>query len=395
MTKLVEINTVCNGSTGKIMGDIAREYIKNGGKAICFYGRRKGYKDVPCEKIGGFFSFWLHVIITTLFDKQGHGSYFKTKKLIKRIKQENPDIIHLHNIHGYYLNYPLLFTYLKNEFKGKLYWTLHDCWAFTGHCPHFVLANCYRWKKQCHNCPNKKLYPISLICDNSFNNYLEKKKLFTGLDNLKILTPSNWLNNYVKQSYLKEYDVITIPNGIDFNIFKKKLDNNIYNKYKIPKNKKIILGVANIWDDRKGLDQFIRLSKQITDDYIIVLIGLNKNQIKKMPSNIIGIKRTENQNDLAIIYSIANVFINPSKEETFSLVTLESLVCETPVIVYNNTAMCEFVDEKCGIIVESEINFDVVNMASNIKVNLKNLKKYKKENIYKKIIDLYNNDGER
>ena len=165
--KLVQINTVCNGSTGKIMGDIQRVANQEGFETISFYGRRKGYKDLKCEKIGGFFSFWYHVFLTTVFDMHGHGSYFKTKKLVKRIKQENPDIIHLHNIHGYYINYKVLFDYLKNEYQGKIFWTLHDCLPLTGHCAYFTSVNCDRWKTECHDCPKKKSYPTSLFKDRS------------------------------------------------------------------------------------------------------------------------------------------------------------------------------------------------------------------------------------
>lgn len=154
--KTIYINTVCNGSTGKIMGDQAREEIKKGNEAICIYGRRKGYSDIPCIKVGGFFSFWFHVALTTVFDMHGHGSYVKTKKIVKILKKENPDVIHLHNVHGYYLNLPILFKFLKNEYKGKIEWTLHDCWTFTGHCAYFDYANCNNWKTSCNNCPNKK-----------------------------------------------------------------------------------------------------------------------------------------------------------------------------------------------------------------------------------------------
>ena len=262
--KLVQINTVCNGSTGKIMGDIQRVANSEGFETISFYGRRKGYNDLRCEKIGGFFSFWYHVFLTTVFDMHGHGSYFKTKKLVKRIKQENPDIIHLHNIHGYYINYKVLFNYLKNEYQGKIFWTLHDCLPFTGHCAHFMLVGCDRWKTQCHDCPKKRRYPISLFKDRSYKNYIEKKELFTGLKNPTIITPSDWLNKTVKKSFLKEYDVVTVNNGIDLNIFKEDKDIEVLKKYIIP-NRKIVLGVANIWIKEKGLDDIIELSKELND----------------------------------------------------------------------------------------------------------------------------------
>lgn len=341
--KIVAINTVCNGSTGKIMGSILRGAEYNGDEVLAIYGRRKGYKDINQKKIGGFFSFWYHVGITTLFDLHGHGSYFKTKKMVREIKKYNPDIIHLHNIHGYYINYKVLFNYLKNEYKGRIFWTLHDCWPFTGHCPHFELANCYKWQKQCYKCPNKKKYPISLLFDRSYKNFDEKKKIFTDLNNLTIITPSDWLNGYVKQSFMKDYNVVTINNGIDLNIFKPVDDENIYIKYNIPKNKKIILGVASVWTNEKGLNDFLLLSKNINTDYVLVLVGLNDKQINiiKQYKNIVGIKRTDNQTDLAILYSSSYVLVNPTYEDNYPTVNIEALACHTRVIAYDTGGCVE------------------------------------------------------
>lgn len=392
--KLIQINTVCNGSTGKIMGDIQRKAQSEGWECLSIYGRRKGYKDIPCKKFGNFFSFWFHVFLTTVFDLQGHGSYFETKRMIKEIKKQNPDVIHLHNIHGYYLHIPTLFKYLKNEYKGKICWTLHDCWTFTGHCPHFILANCNKWKTQCNKCPNKKLYPISLFIDRSRKNYLEKKELFTGLKNVTIITPSEWLKNLVKQSFLKDYKVCTINNGIDLNTFKLIKDDNIKKKYFIPNDKKIILGVANVWGKTKGLEDFINLSKQLPEDFVIVLVGLNNKQIKNMKAykNIIGIKRTENQEDLAKIYSIADVFINPSKEETFSMVAVEALACKTPVIVYSKTPMVEFVNDKNGLVVEKNTITveDIIKVMNKKDYYFEDIINYDKKVMSDKILEMYN-----
>lgn len=377
--RLVQINTVCNGSTGKIMRDIQRKANEEGYQTLSIYGRRKGYKDLECKKVGGFFSFWLHVGITTLCDLQGHGSYFKTKKIVRILKKENPDVIHLHNIHGYYLNYKVLFKYLKNKFTGKLFWTFHDCWPFTGHCPHFVVANCLKWQTECYHCPNKKQYPISLFWDASKSNYNLKKELFTGLKNLTIVTPSDWLNDLVKKSFLKEYPRITINNWIDRNIFKPTKNENILKKYNISNNKKIILGVANIWDERKGLAIFKEIAKNIENKYKIVLVGLSKKQIKYLPENIIGIERTENQSELAVIYTRADVFINPSKEETFSLTTLEAIACATPAIVLKTSAVQELINEKNGMILKIDTiegYLNAIKKIENFKIDEKELKEY-------------------
>ena len=351
--KYIQINTVCNGSTGKIMGDIAREANHNGYQTLCIYGRRKGYKDLNCVKVGGFFSFWFHVILSTVFDTQGHhGSYFKTKKMVKILRKEKPDIIHLHNIHGYYLNYPVLFKYLSNEFNGEIKWTFHDCWPFTGHCSYFTMANCDKWKSGCYNCPNKKNYPVSLIFDNSKKEYLLKKKCFTSLNNLTIITPSDWLNKLVRQSFMGKYNAITVNNKIDTEIFKPTKDNSVLAKYNIPSDKKIVLGVASIWEDRKGLKDFVKLSKVVSDDYRIVLVGINKKQRKLLPDNIICVERTENQYELAVLYSSAHVFINPTYEDNYPTVNLEAIACGTKVIAYDTGGCREQVNKNYGIIID-------------------------------------------
>lgn len=394
--KLIQINTVCNGSTGKIMGDIQRKANEEGFETLSIYGRRKGYEDLRCIKVGGFFSFWFHVFLTTVFDKQGHGSYFKTKKIIKLLKNENPDIIHLHNIHGYYLNYKLLFKYLKNEYIGKIFWTFHDCWPFTGHCPHFTEIMCDKWKSQCYKCPNKKKYPISLFLDSSNIEYKNKKKHFTSVDNLNIIVPSDWLKNLVKQSYMKNYNITTINNWINSDVYKPTYDTSILEKYNIKNDKKIILGVASIWDERKGLNVFQELAKKINKNYNIVLVGLTKKQINKLPQNIIGIQRTENQKELAVLYTRANLFLNPSKEETFSLVTLEAIFCGTPVIVLNTSAVKELVDKDTGIILEKFDLRDYLDAINSIKIEnisnekiIKLNKNYDLEDQINKILYLY------
>lgn len=341
--KVVSINTVCNGSTGKIVGSISSSLIESGEEAFCIYGRRKGYANIPCKKIGGFFSFWYHVFITTVFDLHGHGSYFKTKKIVHELKKINPDIIHLHNIHGYYINYKVLFDYLKNEYQGRVFWTLHDCLPMTGHCAYFSNVSCEKWKTECHDCPNKKMYPTSLIFDRSRKNYQEKKNLFNGVKDLTIITPSIWLQNILSSSYLKNYPVKTINNGIDLNIFYPRLTDSILDKYNIPREKKVLLGVASVWEKRKGLDDFFLLSEKIDKQYIVVLVGLTSRQIKKVSGykNIIGIKRTENQDDLASLYSVSFALINPTYEDNYPTVNIEALASGTRVIAYDTGGCVE------------------------------------------------------
>lgn len=394
--KLIQINTVCNGSTGNIMRQIQVAAMQEGYEAISFYGRRKGYFDLPCERFGSFFGFWSHVIWTTITDRQGLGSYFVTQKMVRRLKEENPDIIHMHNIHGYYLNYPVLFKYLREEFKGKIVWTFHDCWPITGHCPHFVIAKCDKWKEQCENCPNKGVYPISWFLDSSRYNYKLKRKLFTNLENMIITTPSEWMKNNIENSFLKDTKTVVVSNGIDFDVFYPRETIEAVRKYNIPQNKKMILGVASIWEERKGLGTFINLARKLPDNYVIVLVGLNKRQVKQMLPNMIGIERTENKNELAELYSRADVFLNPSEEESFSLVTIEAMACGTPVVALDSSAVKELVNEKNGVVLhEPDIKdyIKAISICENKKQNAKdineNVQKYSSKNMTDAMLELY------
>lgn len=398
--KIVQINSVCNTSTGQIMHDIQREAENQGYDTISFVGRRKTYTDLKCEKFGNGVSFWIHVALNTVFDCQGNGSYFATKKLIKRLREESPDIIHLHNLHGYYLNISLLFRYLKKEFTGKLYWTFHDCWPFTGHCPHFVIAQCDRWKCRCYCCPQKTIYPISFFRDASSKNYNNKKEMFTAIENLIIVTPSQWMKNLIKESFFKNFRIEVVNNGIDTNIFRPCMDRivekQILSKYKIPLRRKILLGVASIWEKRKGLDFFIELSNCISEDYIIVLVGLNKWQMYTMPQNIIGIGRTENREELSVLYSAAHIFINPSMEESFSLVTVEAMACGTPVIALDTSAVKELIDVQSGIVLRENRVTDYLEAIKNIELSklqeqriAETALKYSKQRMTEEILQLY------
>lgn len=394
--KLIQINTVCNGSTGNIMRQIQIAAIQEGYEAISFYGRRKGYSDLPCEKFGSFFGFWTHVIWTTITDRQGLGSYFVTKRMVNKLREEKPDIIHMHNLHGYYLNYSVLFKYLRDEFEGKIVWTFHDCWPMTGHCPHFVIAKCDKWKEQCKNCPNKRVYPISWCLDSSRYNYKLKKKMFSNFENMIITTPSGWMKSNIKKSFLKDTKTVVVPNGIDLCIFYPRDNYDSIQKYNIPQNKKMLLGVASIWEERKGLGTFINLAKELQENYVIVLVGLNKRQVKKVLPNMIGIGRTENKDELAELYSRADVFLNPSDEESFSLVTIEAMACGTPVVALDSSAVKELVNEKNGVVLhEPDIReyIKAISMCEkkkeNVKVISESVRKYSSKNMTDAMLELY------
>jgi len=347
--KVVQINSVCGvGSTGRIAVDISKKLNDEGIENYIFYGiGESNYKNGI--KFGGTFNIRLHQLGTRLLGKHGFYSKNATRKLIKRLKQIDPDIIHLHNIHGHYINVEILFKYLSSC-KKKIIWTLHDCWSFTGHCSHFDFVGCDKWKTECNHCPQLKEYPRSLIFDRSRESFHDKRKLFTNVRDMTIITPSKWLSGLVSQSFLKDFDIKVINNGIDLQSF-KPLSSNVRDKFNLG-NKFVILGVASSWGIRKGFQYFINLSKRINDDEIIMMVGISEEQRSILPNNIIGITRTDSVKELAEIYSTADVFLNPTLEDTFPTTNLEALACGTPVITFDTGGSLESVDDKTGIVVE-------------------------------------------
>ncbi len=385
--RILQINSFYNGSTGKIMTSINKALINSNIESYIMWARGKGKKSKNEIYIGNTFEIYLHAFLARITGNNGFYSKIQTKKTIKKIKEINPDIIHLHNIHGYYINIEELFKYLKNT-STKIIWTLHDCWAFTGHCAYFDYCNCNKWKSKCYNCPNLNSYPKSLI-DNTTNNYYKKKQIFSTINNIVLVTPSKWLTNTCKKSFLSEKEICTIYNGVDLSKF-KKTNSNIKDKLNI-KEKRIILGVANVWEKRKGLDDFIKLSSLLDDKYQIVLIGLKKSQIKELPNNILGIKRTDNQEELVKLYSAADYYFNPSVEETFGLTTLEALACKTQCIVYNATALSEIAEIcKCFIVEKNDVESvaDIINNNRKMKIN-NNYHFFSSEKMINNYITLY------
>lgn len=340
--KILQINTVVNsGSTGRIAEEIGLEIISQGHESFIAFGRGERPSKSKLIKIGDKKDVYLHGVRTLLFDQHGLGSYNATTSLVKEIDAIKPDIIHLHNIHGYYLNYQVLFQFIK-AVNIPLVWTFHDCWPFTGHCVHFEHVSCTKWLTHCEECPLSGKYPRSFV-DRSFKNFDDKKEAFLNVENLTIITPSNWLKNLVKQSFLKDYKVETINNGIDLQSFYPP---------KIKVNERIILGVASTWSNAKGLYDFIKLRKVLDDDIKIVLIGLSNSQIKSLPRNITGISRTENIEELTEWYQKASVFINPTYLDNFPSTNLEALACGTPVITYDTGGSPESINPKIGEVVK-------------------------------------------
>ena len=343
--KIVQINTFNYKSTGHIMMNIHKILTEQGYDSYVCWGRGRpannNHEIVISDNIGVKF----YGMYTRLLDKTGFASRRATKKLLRRLDEIKPDIIHLHNIHGYYLNIELLFNYIR-EHNISVVWTLHDCWPLTGHCAGFDMCGCKKWKTGCFNCEQLGTYPASKGLDNSKWNWNKKKDLFTNL-NLIIVTPSQWLRDNVMKSYLRDYRCEVINNGIDLNIF-KSADKCEIKKAQKEYNldaRKIVLGVASEWTPKKGLFDFIKLSEMMQDIQFVV-VGLTERQIKEMPQNIKGIKRTENQRELAALYTIADVFFNPTYEDNFPTTNLEALACGTPVITYDTGGSPESLDVK-------------------------------------------------
>ena len=328
--KVLMINTVCGtGSTGRICTDIANILKERGGDCLICYGRGSGIGFDNTYKIGYKISVNLHALKTRITDKHGLGSKFDTKKLIKKIQEYDPDIIHLHNIHGYYLNYKMLFEFLAN-YNKPIVWTLHDFWPFTGHCAYFDFIQCDKWKNLCNKCQLKNDYPASKLISSAKHNFLQKKASFTSVKNMTIVTPSNWLKRLIKQSFLSSYPVAVINNGIDTNVF-KHTESNLREVFGL-NNKFIILAVANIWNARKGIDDIIKLADLLDDNEVIVIVGKVLNEVNH--KKILFIERTSDVWELAKLYTIADVVINPTYEDNYPTINLEAQACGTPVITY-------------------------------------------------------------
>ena len=388
MKSLLQINTVVNsGSTGRIAEEIGNLAIENGWNSYIAYGRNERPSKSNLIRIGTDLDVKLHGLKTRLFDQHGLGSVNATRKLVNQIKQINPDIIHLHNIHGYYINIEILFSYLANA-NIPVVWTLHDCWPFTGHCTHFEFIGCEKWKTECYACPQSKEYPASLFSDNSRQNYSIKKQLFNSVRNLTIIPVSDWLKNLINYSFLSQFVGPVIKNGIDIETFKIKDTSELRVKLNL-NNYFLILGVTNVWSQRKGLNDFIELSKRIPDDCKIILVGLTVKQIKKLPLNILGISRTENTEQLASFYSMSDLFVNLTYEDNFPSTNLEALACGTPVITYKTGGSVESVNYNTGFVVKQG---DTSGILEAIELVKKRKKTFYTENCRQEAENCFNKD---
>jgi glycosyltransferase involved in cell wall biosynthesis len=390
--KVVQINSGFRGSTGTIMLSIADLVRSCGGEAFTFSEVKPGVAPNGHRFFGTKFENLLHRVVSVFTGISGKGSKAGTKALLKEIDAIGPDIIHLHNLHGWYINVPMLFDYIKKN-NIKTVWTLHDCWGFTAQCSHFTVEKCEKWKTGCYNCPRYRIYPYTFV-DRTDKMWKLKKEWLAGVQNLTIVTPSQWLGDLTKQSFLGEYDVRVINNGINLDVF-KPADSDFREKYGL-QDKKIVLGVASSWGYHKGLDVFKELSQSLGEEYRVVLVGTNDAIDKTLSSNIISIHRTYNQTELAEIYTAADVFVNPTREETFGLVNIEAIACGTPVVTFDVGGTPETVNENTGIVVKCmncEGIKDAICQITSKGIQLsdceKQAEKFRAENKFQEYIDLY------
>lgn len=348
--KILSVNLGNYSSTGSIAQGIKQEAERHGMEYVLAYPFDPQNKPSREEDflIGNRLGRRMSIALGMVTGYNGCFSVFSTRSLLRRIDQYHPDILHFHNLHNNYINLPMLFRYVKKR-KIKVVWTLHDCWSFTGQCPYFDMVGCEKWKTGCHSCPKYTEYPKALV-DNTKRMWHLKKKWFNGVENLTFVTPAEWLASMVKQSFLDSYPVRVINNGIDLSVFKPLDAETARERYGLT-SKKIVLGVAFDWSERKGIDVFAELARRLPDDYQIVLVGMHDEARKLLPENVLALGRVPAK-ELAELYAMADVFANPTRDEVFGLVNVEALACGTPGITFNSGGSPECYDETCGAVVD-------------------------------------------
>jgi len=394
MVKLFQVNVAANwGSHGRIAEEIGNLVQEKGWESCIAYGRYANHSRSKLLRIGNPWNVFIHGVKSLFLDNHGLNSVGATKRLIYNIEQYSPSLIHLHNIHGYYLNYPLLFDYLAGC-GVPVVWTLHDCWPFTGHCSHPIYAHCEKWVMGCRHCAALSSYPRSLFFDRSESNYMTKKDYFNRVNNLTIVSVSRWLDEMVEHSFLNNHRHVFIYNGVDCDIFNPQFHMRKQDEF-------LVLGVANVWYAQKGLNVFFEIRKMLPENYHILLVGLSNRQIRNLPKGIEGIHRTDNVTQLVDLYSRADVFVNPSLAETFGLTTVEALSCGTPAVVYNTSACPELVTEDTGRVVpldnisamaEAIIQLCNNNNQTDMRISCREraVKYFNKNDRYQEYLDLYN-----
>ncbi len=343
--KILQINTTCGrGSTGKIAVGISRLLCREGAESRILYctGQSDEPESVLCSSPRYVKT---QALRARLLGNWGFNSAAPTKRMIAEIERFEPDIVHLHNIHGHDCDLARLFTYFR-EHRTRLVWTFHDCWAFTGYCPHFTMAGCDAWLRGCGECPQKREF--SWLLDRSHTLLERKKTLFCGQD-LTVVTPSHWLAELTERSILAGTPTRVIPNGIDLSIF-RPTKSDFRERHGLA-DKRILLAVAFGWGVRKGLDILLDIARRLPPDCQLVLVGTTDAIDRTLPDHVLSIHRTQDQHELAAIYSAADVLLNPTREENYPTVHLEALACGTPVVTFRTGGAPEMLDDTCGMTV--------------------------------------------
>lgn len=349
--RIFQLNTFCGvKSTGRIALEIAKLVKADGGECLIGYGVPELSPDAQpfACRVGEPIERKLHAAMRKCLDAEGYGSWLATQKLIRQMKAFKPDLVHIHNLHGCYLHFSTLFRYLKSA-GIPVVWTLHDCWPFTGHCAYFDYSGCERWKTGCYDCPQQKSYPICIGLDGSSRNYTHKKKWFSQLENLTFVAPCEWMLKPLKASFMGRYPAKVILNGVNLEQF-HPVPSDLRSRFEL-KDQKICLSVASDWDARKGLPYLCEAAQKMGKEFCFVVIGLDEEQIHQLPSNMLGLQRTANTEELAAWYTLADCFVNTTLEDNMPMVNLEALACGTPVAVFETGGCPEAVDEQTGIVV--------------------------------------------
>ncbi len=354
--KVLIINSVCGtGSTGRIAVAQAEQYLAQGHECKIAFGRAAAPKQYEAlsYRIGGDLQVRANALQARLLDSEGFAAKGAMARFLRWAEEYDPDVLWLHNLHGYYLNVQMLFAWIKSRPEMQVWWFLHDCWAFTGHCAHFAMVGCEKWKTGCGQCPQKHGYPASWLADGSSRNFIRKKNAFLGVENMRLVVPSRWLARRVGESFLGVYPVEVCPHTVDGGVF-RPTPSDFRKKWGLG-DRKIILGVAGIWTKAKGLGDFIWLSRRLDASYAIVLVGISGAQARQLPRSILALPPVTDQRELAAIYTAADLFVNPSREESFGLTTLEAHACGTPVLVYRHTACQEVAEAWGGMAAEQNV----------------------------------------
>ena len=413
--KLLQINPVLrtSTSTGRIMKEIGELAMANGWESYVAYSKGRdglpGSTSIPVP-VGNKASVAWHGLQTRILDRHGLGSVLATKRFIEDIRRIRPDIIHIHNIHGYFLNYRILFDFLSHS-GIQVIWTVHDCWLYTGHCYHYMYAGCDRWKTGCGHCPQRGKFPRSLLADRSARNFRDKRDAFCSMpeDRLTIVPVSDWMRSEMSESFLKDYRFQVIHNGIDTDVFSPQpaLESEVRRCYGLG-DRHVILGIASIWSEEKGLNDFVEMAARLDSDEVIVLVGMDRKQLDDVLSRcgrtalgdrMVAVKRTADVHQLAGLYSTADVLVNPTWQDNYPTVNLEAISCGTPVVTYRTGGSIEAVAGDTGFVVEQgdiEGLVDAVRRVETLgKAHFRDacrsraVKEFRKEDRYAEYIELY------